>query len=222
MKEETNIYCDKCGTKNETNSKFCPHCKNHLYPKFPNLRDYLIGKVKDKVKGDVVTTLDKALKEYIKQHLLGITMSIAIVTAGVSTVTTNNHYITKTNTNYHVIDTFSLKGCYHDEDSGRAYNFISKNHLIKYNYEQWWLDNYQGTVHYTMREFNNITLDIKPDGTKTKLILVDKNGDYVRNNEVQYLDGNYIEYLEEGPVTYTKVDCNTLVDLYGKPEIKPE
>lgn len=227
MRKKTIIFCDKCGTKNAFTLKKCQKCNSSLYPKFPNLRDYIMNKAKDTATGEVVSTFDEAVRKYVRHHFLGITLGVAVVVTVATTVTTNNHLINKksisTDVNKHVIETMLLKGCFHDPDTGSAYNFISKNHIIKYNYNQWWIgEDYQGTVHYEMNEFNNVLLNIKNDGDKAHLKLVNKFGETMRDCDVEFKDGKFTEYMEDWTPVYSPIECDEVYRLYGKPEERPE
>lgn len=79
MANKNKIYCVYCGTENFLEEKKCKKCKKQLDPKNRPFRDYMVEKLKDKVKGDIQENIFSLITEFIKSHLYGTVLTCSVI-----------------------------------------------------------------------------------------------------------------------------------------------
>lgn len=72
-------YCIYCGTEHAIEETVCRKCAKKLDPEENLLKDYLIAKTKDKLKGTVEDNLFELIKNYLLSHLYGVVVSVSVV-----------------------------------------------------------------------------------------------------------------------------------------------
>lgn len=85
---ETKKYCTFCGAENRQEDLLCSHCQQPLNYEDELLKEFLIERTKDKLKGDLDDSLREIIMNFLKSHLYGIIFTITLVTAiSVSSIT---------------------------------------------------------------------------------------------------------------------------------------
>lgn len=80
------VYCVYCGTSNKSSDTVCSKCQKKLNPKESLFKDYLIDHIKDDLKGNVKDNIFSLITNFIKSHLYGTIMSVALISAAASGV----------------------------------------------------------------------------------------------------------------------------------------
>ena len=76
-------YCIYCGAENSVTAETCVHCEQNLHPKESLLKDFLVERVKDELKGNLQDTIYDAIKNFLLSHLYGTVMTVSIVSYAV-------------------------------------------------------------------------------------------------------------------------------------------
>ena len=76
-------YCIYCGAENSVTAETCVHCEQNLLPKESLLKDFLVERVKDELKGNLQDTIYDAIKNFLLSHLYGTVMTVSIVSYAV-------------------------------------------------------------------------------------------------------------------------------------------
>lgn len=80
------IYCIYCGLEHEAAETICKACGKPLDPKEELLKDYLISKTKDELKGKTADKLYEIIKNFILSHLYGTIVAVSVVFVAASSV----------------------------------------------------------------------------------------------------------------------------------------
>lgn len=91
-----NKFCIWCGSTLGENAEFCYHCGKTQPQKENQLVDWLIRHTKGKLQGDAESTVLDAIKNFLKSHIYGTVVSLALVSAVGVTVYANPAYLTRT------------------------------------------------------------------------------------------------------------------------------
>ena len=76
---ENKKYCIYCGSENDSTSKTCCHCDKELNPTENLLKEYLLNRTKDKLKGNIEDNLYNTIKNFLLSHLYGSLITVSIV-----------------------------------------------------------------------------------------------------------------------------------------------
>lgn len=79
-------YCIYCGKEHDISETICCQCSKKLDPEENLLKDYLLAKTKDKLKGTVEDNLFELIKNFLLSHLYGVIVTISVVFVTMSSV----------------------------------------------------------------------------------------------------------------------------------------
>lgn len=107
------IYCVYCGTENILEDKKCKKCKKILNPKNRPFRDYMVEKLKDKVKGDIQENIFSLIIKFIQSHLYGTVLTCSVIftaVAAIGSVLDNSNGIDKVSERPNIVSQITYKG----------------------------------------------------------------------------------------------------------------
>lgn len=83
--QEKSVYCSHCGAYNGTKN-ICDHCHKDIYEKRSYFAYFLQKHTLEKFNSDIEDGIINLLKKYILSHLYGTIMTVAVITAVVSMI----------------------------------------------------------------------------------------------------------------------------------------
>ena len=78
---EKKKYCTFCGAENKAEDLLCYRCQENLNAEDELLKDFLIERTKDKLKGNLDDSLRDIIMNFLKSHLYGMVFTISLVAA---------------------------------------------------------------------------------------------------------------------------------------------